>query len=226
MAKSVRRVLKTALKKSKNTLRKKRPAPKKSFAKKKTSRVLSPPALPVRSIESVFLPDKASFSLPSGYGEDKAVLLVKDPWWLFAYWEVTASRQSQVWELIERQGFHREKTVLRVYDITGTSIDLPNSFFDIELNFFANQWHIDAGKPDRQWVIEVGMRTHEGRFFMLVRSNTVRTPRFGISDVIDEEWMLPDDLYQKLLGTLDFARQKSSWNLQKDRSSLSLLGKK
>ena len=58
------------------------------------------------------------------------------------------------------------------------------------------------GIPDREWVAELGLRTASGGFFMLVRSNTVKTPPFGISDVLDEEWMMPDDMYYKLLGIM------------------------
>ena len=29
--------------------------------------------------------------LPWGYGQDKAVLQVRDPWWLHSYWEITGS---------------------------------------------------------------------------------------------------------------------------------------
>jgi len=62
--------------------------------------------------------------------------------------------------------------------------------------------------------VEVGVRTREGRFFMLVRSNVVRTPRFGVSDVLDEEWMLPDELYWKLFGMSGLGRQKSSLDVR------------
>ncbi len=30
--------------------------------------------------------------LPAGYGENKIVLQVRDPWWLHSYWEVTADK--------------------------------------------------------------------------------------------------------------------------------------
>lgn len=140
------------------------------------------------------------FELPSQYGEDKAVLLVRDPWWVFCYWEVTPRTYNQVTDLMRKSGLAADKQVLRVYDVTGTSVNRPNCFFDIEVGSYANNWYIDVGKPDTDWMIEIGFRAANGRFFALVRSNMVRTPRFGISDVIDEEWMLPDDLYWQLFA--------------------------
>ena len=138
--------------------------------------------------------------LPSHYGEDRLVLLVRDPWWLFAYWEVTPQRQQQIAREAEQKSRAGRKTVLRVYDVTGLALPKYHSFFDIELNFYADNWYIDVGLPDREWVTEIGTRTDTGRFFALVRSNKVRTPAFGISDVLDEEWMLPEDVYYRLIG--------------------------
>ena len=137
--------------------------------------------------------------LPEFYSENKLVLLVRDPWWLFGYWEVTPQREAEVMGDISRNGLYRDKTVLRVYDITEASNSV---FFDIEINYLNSNWYIDVGAPDREWVAEIGIKTRDGRFFMLVRSNVVRTPPFGLSDILDEEWMMPEDLYFKLLSVV------------------------
>ena len=95
--------------------------------------------------------------------------------------------------------------------MSGCSISSAHSFFDIELNFFTNNWYVDVGRPDTEWIAELGVRTTQGRlFFPLVRSNAIRTPRFGISDVLDEEWMMPDDLYWKLFGRMAGLRDRKS----------------
>ncbi len=140
--------------------------------------------------------------LPSHYSENKLTLLVRDPWWLYSYWEVTPWREAEVAAEIERLGLGREKTVLRVYDITEASPEKTKVFFDIEINHLNSNWYIDVGSPDREWIAEIGYKTQNGRFFALVRSNAVKTPPFGISDVLDEEWMMPDEMYFKLLGII------------------------
>lgn len=155
------------------------------------------PAAPASSSESA-----PKLELPPHYSENKLTLLVRDPWWLFAYWEVTPWREAEVTADIARAGLSRQKTVLRVYDITGSSLDKPSSHFDIEIQHLNSNWYVDVGAPDREWIAEIGYKTHDGRFFMLVRSNSVKTPAFGISDVLDEEWMMPDELYFKLLGIM------------------------
>lgn len=154
--------------------------------------------------------------LPIQYGDNKIVLLVKDPWWLFVYWEVTAAREKEVRELIQREGLTAEKTVLRVYDVTDAPLSQPHSFFDIELNSFTTNWYIDVGVPDRQWVVELGIRARGGRFFVLIRSNLVRTPRFGVSDVLDEEWMMPEESFWKLFRLSGgFSSRNSSLELSR-----------
>lgn len=157
--------------------------------------------------ESLFSDSQSTFGLEPRYQDNKIVLLVRDPWWIYAYWEVTLARQTEVRAHIQRQGLSQDKTVLRVYDAVG-------AWFDIEAGF-ADNWHIDVGAPDSEWVAELGIRTREGPFFAWVRSNKVRTPRFGISDVIDEEWMLPEDLYWKLFGLSGgLAHPRSSLEVQ------------
>ena len=155
--------------------------------------------------------------IPQYYGEDKLVLLVRDPWWLFAYWEITPGRQKQLAYEIEKKEGGDRKTVLRVYDLTGgQSLPKFNSFFDIELNFYSDNWYIDTGMPDREWVAEIGYRTASGRFFPLVRSNKVRTPAFGISEVLDEEWMLPEEVYYRLIGrSLSTSASGNSMDIRK-----------
>jgi uncharacterized protein len=142
-----------------------------------------------------------TYELPVAYHENTLVLLVRDPWWLYAYWEVTADRENEIKAEIQRRRLTPDRTVLRVYDITEAAEGKESSFFDIELNFFAMNWYIDVGVPHRDWYAEIGIRTADGSFFAFIKSNAVRTPRFGVSDILDEEWMMPEELYWKIYGS-------------------------
>jgi hypothetical protein len=153
--------------------------------------------------------------LPMRYGEDKLVLLVRDPWWIYAYWEVTDKTSQRVAKIAQRDGRKDWKTVLRVYDITGKGPGSPRSFFDIELNFFTDNWYIDVGIPDREWMAEIGLRSRSGAFYVLVRSNAVHTPSFGISDVLDEEWMMPEEIYYQLIGLTGPGGPSGSMDIRK-----------
>jgi hypothetical protein len=140
--------------------------------------------------------------MPSGYGEDFIILMVKDPWWVYAYWEIQPSTERSIRSQLLPNEVAGLQTILRVHDVTG--VDFPsrpaNHAFDIGLSGLATNWFIHTNAPDRSFVVDIGLLTASGRFLLLARSNRVTVPRFGPSDAIDEEWMITDDAYWKLFG--------------------------
>jgi len=148
--------------------------------------------------------------LPAGYGEDKIILQVRDPWWIYAYWEVTAGTLNKLREELKHE-YTNAKRILRVYDVSYIVFDGTNAhrFFDIEITPEANNWYIDAGGPGKYWCVDIGLRLESGKFITIVRSNTVYTPLDGPSWITDEEWMIPDDMFARLYG-MGFGLGKSS----------------
>ncbi|MBN2097858.1 MAG: DUF4912 domain-containing protein [Candidatus Omnitrophica bacterium] len=142
-------------------------------------------------------------NLPSGYGKDRIVAMVRDPWWIFVYWEITPRTEKEVKHKIKKNSEHFEKSILRTYDITGRG-DFnglnASGYFDITLKNMARNWYIDLGWPNRRLCVEIGLLSKEGNFYALARSNVVQTPRFGMSDVLDEAWMLSEHEYWWLFG--------------------------
>jgi len=142
------------------------------------------------------------FAIPTGYGETRIVLMVKDPWWLYAYWEVDSKTEREARSKLLPTEVERLQSVLRVYDVTER--DFPaqqaNHSFDIRLSGLANNWYIHVNAPNRSFVVDIGLLTKSGRFLTLARSNPVTTPRFGPSEIIDEEWMTTDEEYWRLFG--------------------------
>ncbi len=139
--------------------------------------------------------------LPGGYGEDKIVLQVRDPWWVHAYWEVTWETRSRLSSELGPD-YQRCRPTLRAYDVTNIIFNGSNAnrFFDIEVNFDANNWYIDLGCPGRSWCVDLGIKLPDGRFITIVRSNTVFTPSDGPSWITDEEWMVPEEMFARLYG--------------------------
>lgn len=139
--------------------------------------------------------------LPYGYAEDKAVLQVRDSYWLHIYWEVTAAvfnrLKGQFGDIV-----FSAKRVLRVYDVSHILFNGTNAhrFFDIVISPETNNWYIDTGSAGRSWCVDIGLLLSDGRFITLVRSNTVHTPIEGASWITDEEWMIPEEMFARLYG--------------------------
>lgn len=147
--------------------------------------------------------ERLEIPLPSGYGKDRIVAMVRDPWWVVVYWEITPQRDNAVRVEMQSRGKNFDKTVLRIYDITGVSNfdgTNANSYFDIPLKDLARNWYVDVSAPNRRWCVEIGFVSREGDFYTLARSNIVKTPRFGMSDILDEAWMLSEEDYWWLFG--------------------------
>ncbi len=120
--------------------------------------------------------------LPWSYGQTRLVLLARDPYWLFAYWEITAEALALAEQAAGWGAFHGARAVIRVYDAT------TGFHYDVSVDEVARNWYLNVGQPDRTWYVELGRVTAAGRFVMLARSNTVHTPRDGPSGVIDWRW--------------------------------------
>ncbi|OPX86607.1 MAG: hypothetical protein A4E53_03041 [Pelotomaculum sp. PtaB.Bin104] len=159
------------------------------------------------SRELTFTPAKSSPSqpleaeLPHQYGVDRMVLMARDPHWLYAYWEVTATKQEDFNHSYGGPAaWSTTHPVLRVYDITGIDFNGNNAhgFTDIHIGESTDNWYVEVGQPDRTFCIDLGRMFPDGRFVTLLRSNIVTTPRASLSDRLDEEWMWIEGLYRSI----------------------------
>jgi hypothetical protein len=135
------------------------------------------------------LSTKVPKELPRGYGKDRIWCMVRDPYWLHTYWELTRNAVQRA-EAALGQEWHGSKPNLRVIDVTSndTSSSSESTVKDIEIHGGCNNWYIDVANPPRSYRIDIGYLARSGRFYVLARSNVVSTPRAGMSDVIDENW--------------------------------------
>jgi hypothetical protein len=69
---------------------------------------------------------------------------------------------------------------------------------DLEIHGGVNNWYIDVNGPPRAYRIDVGYIARRGKFFVLARSNVVSTPRAGVSDALDENWVSVQEQFQKI----------------------------
>jgi uncharacterized protein len=131
------------------------------------------------------------------YGDNRIVLLIRDPYWCFVYWDLSADKQSEAIRELQKAG---AKLMLRVYDVTDLEFDGTNAHrtMDIEVTEEATNWYINVWAADRAYCVDLGLLYPNGRFVTLARSNVVTTPRDSVSNVIDEEWMVVDETFDRL----------------------------
>jgi len=113
--------------------------------------------------------------VPPRYNETRAVLMVRDPHWAYAYWDVEDAQAARV-----RRDAGFEQLVLRVQDLQ------PASSFDIPIQWSDASWYIYLPNQDADYLLELGYMA-SGKFRLLARSNQVHTPRESIAGDAPEE---------------------------------------
>lgn len=131
---------------------------------------------------------RASGRLPTAYGNDRLVLLARDPHCLYAYWDVSRAREEAV---RTDAGSDQLRLVLRTYDVTQIAFDAepPRRFQDFAVGGDARSLYAYVGKPASCFVAEIGYLRADGSFFPLARSLPVWTPRTEQPGSAPGRWM-------------------------------------
>jgi uncharacterized protein len=117
--------------------------------------------------------------------QDRLVVMVRDPYWLHAYWEL-APRSVERAQSALGQHWHATRPVLRVFRVAADGASELHR--EIQIHGGVNHWYIDVQNPPQQYRCEIGYLTSGGQFYCLARSNVVTTPPAGTSDLVDENW--------------------------------------
>ena len=117
---------------------------------------------------------KVPKDLPGGYGRDRIVCMVRDPYWLHSYWELTRQAVQRA-EAALGQDWHGAKPILRLLDVSSqdTTSTAESILRDIDIHGGCNNWYIDVSNPPRSFRVDIGYLARSGRFYVLARSNVV-----------------------------------------------------
>ena len=120
---------------------------------------------------------------------DRIVLMVRDSYWLHAYWEVSRASVERV-RAAMCEFWHTARPVLRLLEVDGgsTTSTAERVVREIEVHGGVNNWYLDVTDPPKSFRVDLGYLASNGRFHSLVRSNSVTTPRPGASDALDQNW--------------------------------------
>ncbi|MBN1885493.1 MAG: DUF4912 domain-containing protein [Candidatus Krumholzibacteriota bacterium] len=157
------------------------------------------------------MPPVEATRVPETYGSTRIVAMVRDPHWLFAYWEIAPAALA---EAETRFGDDRPRCrmILRVFD-RGPG---PTTHADVELAGGARNWYLNVD-PGRHYRIAIGLLGPDGRFEEIAISGDIETPRAGVSDVVDDRWMVPDEEFRRIVaasGGFDAARPGASGEMR------------
>jgi hypothetical protein len=117
--------------------------------------------------------EEERFLFPETYGTNRVRLLVKDPEWLFAHWDVDLRSLSTLRRDVGERAVALSRLTLRVADPGhgGASVIL--------LPPGVRGWYVRADRAPRSYRAELGLTLPSGEFRKLATSNTVTTPRVG-----------------------------------------------
>ena len=163
-------------------------------AKSRPSRsAVTPPA---RSLTTIPRPVR---SLDHGCCKDRIITMVRDPYWLHVYWELSRSTLGRAQAALGQE-WHTAKPILRLMDVSSedTTSSSERHIRDVEIHGGVNNWYIDVTAPPRSFRVDVGYLSRRGKFFVLARSNVVSTPKAGASDVVDQNWSSVQNDYRRI----------------------------
>ncbi|HEY8417344.1 MAG TPA: DUF4912 domain-containing protein [Limnochordales bacterium] len=135
------------------------------------------------------------YELPPGYGTDRLTLLVRDPWCVFAFWEVTAASWHDAARRLASDG-ETPQLVLRLHDLTGAQGADGGTYTDLVVSW-RDRWYIHLDRPGRTLIAEIGAGT-SWSFVPIARSNVVHTPPGTVSEWAEAGWMSVEAAYRLL----------------------------
>lgn len=125
--------------------------------------------------------------LPSNYKHDKLYVMVRDPNWIYAYWDLSGGVRDRLDREVQGGVW-----VLRVHNVNA------GAYADVPVLIEGGNWYLPVAS-DTEYRLELGVIDASGRFHVAVASASIRTPRMGVSDVADEEWMILEEEFRRLM---------------------------
>jgi hypothetical protein len=110
--------------------------------------------------------------LPEFYGEDRLVLMTKDPEYLFAYWEITPERAAAGRDAMVNGEEYREAIRLN-----WSARDLFDAnYLLLPITHAARKWYMRVPFSGIAYQVEIGWLGSQGHFISMLTSNPSDAP--------------------------------------------------
>lgn len=184
--------------KSSHTKPLRKPSAKRSRVAEKIHRVYAEQER-LKDLSGAFSVNRKGNSKQRDAEKDRLVLMVRDPYWLQACWNVTRATVKRA-EAALAEHWHTARPVLRLLEVDGgtTTSTSERVVREIDIHGGVTNWYIDVASPPQRFRVEIGYRAINGKFFSIARSNMVDTPAPDSSDTIDENWTDVAENYERV----------------------------
>ncbi len=156
--------------------------------------------------EEVVLLTQDEFPLPESYTDTRIVLLLRDPLWVYVYWDIN---RTQLDELKEEPFF--EGFFLRVYEFQGDVPDKNNikDFFDIPIGEEDRSWYVNLNRPGSDYCVDLRCKVmHKER--LMASSNAIHSPLGYIARNQQEFYNDPNTMMLMLSGLWNYEEGSSN----------------
>ncbi|MFH0901631.1 MAG: DUF4912 domain-containing protein [Pseudomonadota bacterium] len=160
------------------------------------SRAVTPPPPPLQSFQPPPPPNEPQnepFGLldleepPEIYGVDEVTIIPRDPYYLFAYWEITAKGRAAARAALGSDG----TLVLRLYSaaVKQQEQHADTLVYDIPVDWEHGRRYFPAPRPGAYVTLAVGLLAPDGRFAPIAHSPQARVPTLEPGPDGPIEWM-------------------------------------
>lgn len=150
--------------------------------------------------EEIVSQETEEYLIPERYNETRIVLLLRDPLWAYAYWDI----QDASLEALQEEPYY-EGIFLRVYEFSSAvpSKDHVIDYFDIPVREEDDSWYISLPKPGGFFCVDLRGKSLHGDT-LLCRSNMIKSPLGYIAENQEDFFSHPDQMKVMLSGLWDF----------------------
>ncbi len=138
----------------------------------------------------------SNYELPDSYNETKITLLLRDPLWAFAYWDL---RQVDVDAIENLSG---ARLILRVYQVDENAKggNTRTDPFEIPVKVTDRRWYINLPKTGSKYSLELIVQYRRDEF-LLCESNPVESPSILINSAAGSSG---EELFRTILAVSGF----------------------
>ncbi len=136
--------------------------------------------------------DSSEFELPESYNETKITLLLRDPLWAFAYWDLKQSDVARIENLPDAT------LLLRVYQVDENAKKASGRTvpFEIPVKLADRRWYINLPKTGLKYSLEYIVQDGQDEW-VLCESNSVESPTITVNSTDNTPG---DELFRTILA--------------------------